>query len=75
MIKTCPKCKADLTIKDSVTRTYINKDTEEEGDVKAQGHYDKNGYFESDHSVDLSEGRYDLVDGSDTCTTCDTVLQ
>lgn len=74
MIHTCPKCKADLTIKYSVTRTYNNKDTEE-GNVKAKGHYDKNGYFEPDHKVDLSEGRYDLVDGADTCTQCDTIIQ
>lgn len=74
MIQTCPTCQTNLTLKDSVTRTYINKDSEE-GNVKANGHYDKDGYFEPDHSVDLSNGRFDLCDGSDTCTQCETVIQ
>lgn len=73
MIQTCPTCQADLTVRQSVTRTYINKDGD--GDVSTPGHYDPNGYFEPDHSIDLSNGRFDLVDGSDKCTQCDTTIQ
>lgn len=69
----CKKCGADLTVKDNVTRRYINKD---EGDDKfSSGHYDKTtGDYEPYCKADLSNGRYDLVDNSDTCTNCGEVV-
>jgi hypothetical protein len=70
---TCKKCGADLSQKDSVLREYINK-----GDAPsktASGHYDSEGYFDPDAHIDLSDGQYDLVDGSDTCVSCSTTIQ
>jgi len=74
----CPKCRADLTQANSVARTYINKDStdEENGfdDKISYGHYGDDGYFTPDQEADLSDGRYDLMSDSDSCTSCDSTL-
>ena len=70
-MSTCKGCNADLTEKHSVTREYINKDDAPSKFIT--GHYEKEE-FEPDGSVDLQDGRYDLVDGSDTCSNCNAVL-
>lgn len=71
-LTTCDKCKADLTERDAVTREYANKDGEEsqfcEGFYKQDSN--KEFHFEASNSVNLSGGRYDLLDNSDTCTHC-----
>lgn len=67
----CPGCQFILSETDSITRKYFNKDG---GNKISTGHYDNNGDFEPDTKPDLSDGRYDLVDGSDTCTNCGKVL-
>lgn len=64
-------CGADLSAKNAVRREYINKD--EDGSVFGFGHLIGPDY-EPDSHVDLSDGRYDLVDGSDTCNNCGEVL-
>jgi hypothetical protein len=74
MINTCPNCNADLTKEASVSREYINKNDDGEN-IHAEGHYDSEGYFEPERHVDLSQGRFDLCDGSDTCTQCNHILQ
>lgn len=68
----CIECGADLTAKDAVRRTYINKDGESARSV--DGHYDAQGVFDTNRSCDLSDGRFDLVDGSDTCNNCGSVV-
>lgn len=65
-------CGQHLSDNCSVVRTYINKD--EGPEKKCMGHYDENGDFEPDERVDLSEGRYDLVDGSDACYNCKSTV-
>ena len=72
----CPGCKADLTIRDSVTRCYVSKDIGVDDSIH-QGHYDRDGYFESDgHLSGAGLGtRHDLVDGSDRCMACQVTLQ
>ena len=65
------QCGCSLEVKKSVVREYINKDG---GESRfALGHYTK-GDFEPDETIDLSTGRYDLVDGSDKCADCDKVV-
>lgn len=68
----CEQCGADLTVEYSVERCYTNKD--EGPNRSVGGHYTDEGVFENDHSCDLSDGRYDLLDGSDTCTSCGSVV-
>lgn len=65
-------CGQDLTTRNSVRRTYTNKD--DGPDKHGYGHYEENGDFETDNTVHLGDGRYDLVDGSDTCATCGEVI-
>jgi hypothetical protein len=64
----CEKCGTSLNEKYAVLRTYIDKDNKP--DVKGLGHYDNEGDFNPDQKIDLSFGRYDLHDGSDTCAHC-----
>ena len=65
-------CGCNLESKKGVIREYISKD--EDGESKfSLGHYTK-GDFEPDETIDLSVGRYDLVDGSDKCASCDKVV-
>lgn len=75
---TCQHCGADLTVTDSVTREYVNKDPDgpEDGSdsVFATGHYDQDGAFESDRFDGFGGGNFDLLDDSDTCSACDEQL-
>lgn len=67
----CPHCKADLKLKESVAREYVNKDsTDPDDSVQALGHYE-NGEFESDSFSGFGDDRYDLLDDSDKCSACD----
>ena len=69
---TCKNCGADLTKRNTVVREYVNKD---DGPNRyGDGHYNEDGDFEPDRGVDLSDGRYDNVDGSDTCGNCGEVV-
>lgn len=68
----CPSCGTDLTVRSSTLREYINED--DGPSIFGEGHYDNNGYYEPDSNTDLSGGRYDLCDGSDTCAACGTVV-
>jgi len=68
----CRGCGADLSEKDTVRREYINKD--DGASAFNLGHYEPDGTYEPDHFTDLSGGRYDLCDGSDTCIYCDEVV-
>ena len=72
----CRPCGADLAERNAVTREYINKDG---GPSKyGKGHFvtDPHGSwdYEPDENTILSDGRYDLVDGSDTCTNCSALI-
>jgi len=70
----CPSCKADLSEKYSVARRYSNKDVPDgRGDAYNSGHYDEEGDFIPDRNISLSDARYDLQDGSDTCTRCQNI--
>jgi len=64
----CAECGADWSLFESVSREYVNKD----GGVSAfgAGHYEPEGMFEPDRKVDLSNGRFDLLDNSDSCISC-----
>lgn len=68
----CKGCGSDLGDTNAVKRQYINKD-DEDGSAYALGHYE-NDEFESDSKPDLSGGRFDLCDGSDTCMNCGEVV-
>jgi hypothetical protein len=68
-------CKAKLTENDSVTREYVNKDSLDANDnVFAQGHYTDDGEFINDSFNGFDGGRFDLLDDSDTCSTCNHKL-
>jgi len=68
----CTNCGADLSKEKSVTREYINKDG---GDsVFGSGHYGSKDIYVPDVETNLSGGRYDLHDGSDSCSNCDAVV-
>jgi hypothetical protein len=80
----CHHCGVDLTVEDSVARTYFNidvaldsEDSEDcdldTDDLVCLGHYEKD-HFEPDESVDFSGGRFDCLDDSDKCGTCDGQL-
>lgn len=71
-IYVCSDCGKDLTVPNSVEREYISKD--EGPSMFGKGHYDSNGNYDPDNSTDLSGGRYDLIDGSDTCINCGEVV-
>jgi hypothetical protein len=80
----CPSCGSNLTSKNSIRREYINKDAADENDTEhpstfSTGHYEKDSrgdtYFEPDQPAFLQKGRFDLVDNSDTCIKCDTIIQ
>lgn len=72
---TCPHCLANLSLTDSVTREYVNKDGDSEASsVYAHGHYDQQGTFESDRFDGFGGGRFDLLDDSDSCSSCDQSL-
>jgi hypothetical protein len=61
-----------LTATNSIKRKYVNKD---EGPSKnVLGHLDEDECFVTDTDVHLNDGRYDLVDGSDTCVECGELL-
>lgn len=68
MMSICGNCEADLTDKERVCREYISKDGH--SSVFSYGHYDQEGNFVPDKEADLSRGRYDLADDSDTCDAC-----
>lgn len=65
----CDGCNSNLSEKESVTRTYVNKYNPDD-DVIAIGHYSKDGNFESDSFVGFGFGTYDCRDDSDTCSHC-----
>lgn len=68
----CVNCKSSLNDRKSVVRTYFSKDPEKYDDVNALGHYDVQGFFESERSVSLQ--RHDLAMDSDQCAKCGFVL-
>jgi len=65
-------CNADLCQPKSVLRKYISKDGDP--DMFGYGHYNNDGYYDPDTKTDLSNGRYDLLDGSDTCRACNATI-
>lgn len=68
----CSGCEHDLTLPYAVKRKYTNKDN---GEILcAGGHYNVNGEFIADVIPDLSQGRYDLHDGSDICAICGEIV-
>ena len=75
----CPHCGTDLKVRSSVIREYINKDNnpdnnEEVGeDVMAYGHY-QSGEFSVDSFEGFRGGRFDLLDDSDKCESCNGQL-
>jgi hypothetical protein len=72
---TCTGCTADLTIPESVSRRYVNKDDPSgDSDMFAEGHYLNCGTFESDSFGGFDGDRYDCLDNSDTCISCETQL-
>ena len=67
----CGKCGSKLVERDSVQREYVNKDG---GDsVFATGHY-VDEHFVSDSFSGCDGERYDLLDDSDSCASCDNPL-
>jgi len=69
------ECGADLSKNSSVKRDYVNKDGS--AGCFGFGHYygpPLNGQYECDTSPDLSIGRWDLLDNSDTCAGCGAEL-
>lgn len=77
MPESCRNCKADLTLSESVKRTYTQKRGPEDGsgDVSATGHYDSEGTFVNEEFEGFdSESSYDLNDDSDTCTNCNELI-
>jgi hypothetical protein len=67
-----PTCTCDHTQTGSVCRRYDDKDGRES--VYSYGRYNKLGDFCPDKAVDLSGGRYDLADDSDTCLICANII-
>jgi len=63
-----PTCTCNHMQPGSVCRRYDDKDGKDP--VYSFGRYNKLGDFCPDKSVDLSGGRYDLADDSDTCLIC-----
>jgi len=69
-VNTCKICGADLSKEKSITREYKG-----DGDsVYGLGHYEDDGTYEPDVETSLGSGRYDLQDGSDTCSSCFEVV-
>jgi len=62
----CIHCNSDLTQEDSVSRKYVSPNKE---DLFCSGHYTPEGYFEPDESIFLGDS-YDLMDDSDSCSSC-----
>lgn len=77
-IITCPHCKASLNEPLSVSREYIDKDGEDaSSSAFAIGHYaqSQHGEFVVEEFDGFSKGRrYDLLDNSDVCLTCDNAV-
>jgi hypothetical protein len=71
---TCPTCKRDLTVMHMVTREYIAKNPKENENSYCTGHYNKDGNFEPDGKPSYPVVNHDLLDGSDSCTNCTTVV-
>jgi hypothetical protein len=65
-------CGASLNERFSVRREYTSKD--DAPSVYGEGHYENNGDYEPDTNTSLADGRFDLSDGSDTCTVCGEVV-
>lgn len=77
MSESCKHCKADLTLSESVKRTYIQKRGPEDGsgNVSAIGHYDDEGTFVNEEFEGFDgESSYDLSDDSDSCTNCEKTI-
>ena len=70
---TCKKCKSDLGTPGAVTREYISHNTENP-DSYCTGHYTQSGEFEPDSRPSYPLVSHNLVDGSDTCSTCKQVV-
>ena len=68
----CKGCDADLTLRNAISRKYTSKDDGK--DRYGIGHYDKMGDYEPDYNTYLADGRYDLHDGSDTCSICKEIV-
>jgi hypothetical protein len=69
----CTGCGASLGKRGAVTRLYNSKDTANPDSV-ILGHYDdKTREFEADGNPSYPLVTHDLVDGSDSCNSCNTV--
>ena len=71
-MKTCHKCGSDLTLHSSVSRLYISKDDKGE-DSYVLGHYEGD-FFESDTNPSYPLKHHDLLDNSDECQGCGSVV-
>lgn len=69
----CTGCHTSLWEKESVTREYVSKNTDNPSSY-GRGHYDKNGDYEPDTGPSYPLVSHDLVDGSDTCTHCGAIV-
>lgn len=75
----CSFCSSDLTQDSSVSREYVNKDSSSEDSVvSCLGYFKKDRFneyfFEPQTNCDLSSGRFDLLDDSDSCSSCENKL-
>lgn len=71
---TCPHCQGDLSVSDSVNRTYVSKRVEDET-INATGHYLTDGTFESDSFDGFpDDNSFDLLDDSDSCNHCGKIV-
>ena len=68
----CEKCGADLTQENAVVRRYVNKDDGE--DAFSEGHYTDDMTFEPDSFGGSLGERYDCLDDSDSCASCEAAL-
>jgi len=71
-MKTCQKCGADLTKPKSVSRLYVSKENSDK-DSHILGHYEGD-QLEADTSPSYPLTHHDLLDNSDECQSCGTVV-
>lgn len=68
----CASCGADLTQENAVVRRYVNKDEGE--DAFSEGRYTDDMTFEPDSFGGSLGERYDCLDDSDSCASCEESL-